>query len=264
MRLPISNRGVRSQVDSAVDAITGGRFVLGVGLGYRDEEFRAFGIAKKERVGRLVEGVEIIKQIWTEDNVTFKGKHFQIERLSVRPRPVQKPRPPIWMGAGSDVAIKRAATMADAWIGMGAATRTTLKRQAELYAQTRSEAGLPPATRLPIMLEAYVAPTREEAWRIGGGPIISKFKSYFTWGLSNTIPEATEALDAPIEELARDRFLIGDVEDAIREVKRHDEELGATDLLIRVQFPGITQRQVLDTLALIGERVISAFKKSVA
>ena len=84
---------------AAVDIWSNGRFDFGVGQGYRAEEFAALCIPREERSARLAEGVDLIKRLWTEDRVSFAGRFSQVEGLTLSPKPVQKPHPPIWIGA---------------------------------------------------------------------------------------------------------------------------------------------------------------------
>lgn len=244
---------------ATLDVICGGRLILGVGLGYRPEEFAAFGIPMADRVGRFRESLEIIKRLWTEDEVSFHGKHFHVTGASARPRPVQRPRPPIWIGAQADRAVERAARLGDAWLAAPTVSVPTTARSLELYRRARAAAGLPPATEFAKCLDLYVAPTREQALREGGPAIAAKYRSYATWGQSRQGPESSD-LAADIEEVARDRLVVGDPEDCLREFLRHRDELGVTHLLIRAQFPGLSQRQVLDCLSLIAERVVPAVR----
>ena len=83
------------------------------GWGYRDVEFKAFGTSPAQRVQRLEENLGAIKRLWTEDNVSMKGSHFELDRATVSPKPVQKPRPRIWLGANADAAVRGAARLAD-------------------------------------------------------------------------------------------------------------------------------------------------------
>jgi alkanesulfonate monooxygenase SsuD/methylene tetrahydromethanopterin reductase-like flavin-dependent oxidoreductase (luciferase family) len=105
-----------AEIGAFLDVITGGRFLLGVGLGYRMEEFALFGVPMAERVSRLVEGIEIIRRLWTEDGVTHRGRHWQLDGVSIRPRPLQAPRPPILVGSQVPAGIARAARIADDWM----------------------------------------------------------------------------------------------------------------------------------------------------
>src|SRR5216684_1241854 len=89
----------RAEIGAFLDLVSGGKFLLGVGLGYRGEEFAAFGVPMSERVSRLTEGVEIIRRLWTEDKVTHRGRHWSFENVTIRPRPIQWPRPPILVGS---------------------------------------------------------------------------------------------------------------------------------------------------------------------
>ena len=83
--LPLHNPVEVAEVGAFLDVITGGRFLLGVGLGYRAEEFAIFGVPMAERVSRMTEGIEIIHRLWTEDRVTHQGRHWQLEDVSIQP-----------------------------------------------------------------------------------------------------------------------------------------------------------------------------------
>jgi len=111
---------VRVAEDCAtIDILSGGRFELGVGVGYRVEEFAGLGIPREQRNGRANEGLEIIRRLWEGETVTYKGKYFQVENARLTPEPIQKPRPPIWVGGFAGAAVKRAARLGDGYIGTG-------------------------------------------------------------------------------------------------------------------------------------------------
>jgi alkanesulfonate monooxygenase SsuD/methylene tetrahydromethanopterin reductase-like flavin-dependent oxidoreductase (luciferase family) len=106
------NLPVRVAEDATcVDIISNGRFDFGVGQGYRAEEFAALKIPREERTPRLREGIELIRRLWTEPSVTFSGRFTKVQDLSLYPKPVQKPHPPIWIGARTESAARRAARM---------------------------------------------------------------------------------------------------------------------------------------------------------
>jgi alkanesulfonate monooxygenase SsuD/methylene tetrahydromethanopterin reductase-like flavin-dependent oxidoreductase (luciferase family) len=84
--LPLHNPVAVAEAGAFLDVTTGGRFMLGVGLGYRPEEFAIFGVPMTERVSRLTEGVEIVLRLWSEDRVTHKGRHWQLDDVGIRPR----------------------------------------------------------------------------------------------------------------------------------------------------------------------------------
>ena len=107
--LPLHN-ALRVAEDAAtVDILSNGRLDLGLGLGYRLEEFEAFGVDRRQR-GRLMdEGIELIRRAWTEDRVTFAGQFYNVRDLNVTPKPVQRPHPPLWLAARGEVPARRAA-----------------------------------------------------------------------------------------------------------------------------------------------------------
>jgi probable F420-dependent oxidoreductase len=105
-----------AKVVATLDFISNGRVTLGLGFGSRESDYKAVELPFEHRGSRAVEQVQLMKRLWTEDNVTHKGKFYNVENLSVGPRPVQKPHPPIWTGGSAETALKRAGTWADGFI----------------------------------------------------------------------------------------------------------------------------------------------------
>ncbi len=257
--LPLLNPVDVAEQVATLDVITEGRFVFGVGLGYREEENEAFGIAPKERVGRFVEGLEVIKRLWAEDEVTHHGKFFRLTRARMALKPVQRPRPPIWFAANNDRAVERAAKMADAWVINPHAKLAVLERQMTVYRQALVAAGRGFPGELPIIKELYIAPDRRTAIRECRPFLEAKYKAYASWGQDKALPEG-DSFDLDFEELIADRFIIGDPDDAIRELKRYEEKLNVNCFIFRIQWPGMEQAKVLRTIGLLAERVMPAFR----
>jgi probable F420-dependent oxidoreductase len=105
-----------AKILSTLDFISNGRVTLGLGFGSRESDYKAVEIPFEHRGSRAVEQVQLMKRLWSEDSVTFKGKFYNVENLSVGPKPIQKPHPPIWTGGSAEVALKRAGTWADGFI----------------------------------------------------------------------------------------------------------------------------------------------------
>ena len=105
-----------AKIIATLDFISNGRFTLGLGFGSRDNDYKAVEIPYEHRGSRAVEQVQLMKRLWTEDNVTHKGRFFNVENVTIGPRPIQKPHPPIWTGGSAEVALKRAGTWADGYI----------------------------------------------------------------------------------------------------------------------------------------------------
>jgi len=85
--LPLQNPVYVAELTATINVISDGRFHLACGLGYRQEESDVFGVEKSDRVGRLAEGIELIRRLWTEDGVTFDGDHFSVFDVSIKPKP---------------------------------------------------------------------------------------------------------------------------------------------------------------------------------
>jgi probable F420-dependent oxidoreductase len=113
--LPYRNPFVVAKAGATLDLLSGGRFTLAVGAGYLKREFAALGVDYGERAALLDEGLDAIKAIWTDDDITFEGRHFTARGITAHPRPVSKPHPPIWIGGNTGTARQRVATRGDGW-----------------------------------------------------------------------------------------------------------------------------------------------------
>ena len=127
-----------------------------------------------------------------------------------------------------------------------------LERQVRLYRKAREEAGRPAAEELPIIKELYLAPDRRTALAECRPYLEAKYQAYGAWGQDRALP-AGDSFDRAFEELARDRFVIGDPDDCVRELRRHVDLLGVTCFIFRVQWPGMPQKLVLDQIELLGQ-----------
>src|SRR5689334_1549913 len=240
---------------ATLDVITGGRFIFGVGLGYRDVENAAFGIDPRARVGRMEEALDVLERLWGGEPVSYKGQHFQLRDVRISLRPLQQPRPPIWLAANADVAVKRAARLGDAWLMNPHSTLTTLERQLARFHETREALGRPPARAIPLIRECYVAPDARTAQQEAQPFLEAKYAAYRTWEQDKALPSG-ESFAHDFATLARDRFLIGDPERVREEIARYQARLGITDLIVRVQWPGMDPARVLRTIRLLGDEVL--------
>jgi alkanesulfonate monooxygenase SsuD/methylene tetrahydromethanopterin reductase-like flavin-dependent oxidoreductase (luciferase family) len=241
---------------ATLDVITGGRTILGVGLGYRDEENAAFGVDPRTRVGRLTEGVEIIQRLWSGEPVTYEGRHFQLHDVRLSMPPVQRPRPPIWLAANTDAGVRRAARLGDAWLMNPHTTLASLERQLALFHETRRARGRPRAADIPLIKECVVAEDTATALADARPFLEAKYRAYRQWKQDEALPEG-ETFDLSFEDLARDRFVVGDPARVVDEITRYRERLGITELSFRVQWPGMPQAMVLRSIRLLGEKVLA-------
>ena len=159
--IPTVNSPIHLARDLAtVDRLSGGRLIWGVGLGGA-EGYPPFGITPVDRVARFEECITLVKKLWTEEHVTFEGRFWQMHDTALVTRPVQSPRPPIWFGAHSPTALRRALRLGDGWMGAGHSTLQEFKRQMVLIRQYLEEDGRDPAT-FPLAKRAYIAVDRDK------------------------------------------------------------------------------------------------------
>ena len=240
---------------ATLDVMSGGKVILGVALGYRQLEFKAFGTTQSERVQRLEENLTAIKRLWTEERVSMKGSHFELDGVSLGMRPVQKPHPPIWMGANADAAIRRAARLADCWYIPPHNRVDTVLRQLEVYRRELEACDKPFPRELPMRREVFVARDRREAMRLCGAAMERKYQAYVHWGQNQPMPEGDD-LNVGLDELLKDRFLIGssdEVASAILEIVR---STGVNHLIISTHWPGMETRVAMDAMQRFSEDVM--------
>ena len=120
--LPLRHPFVTARAVTSVDVLSGGRAVLGVGAGWLAEEFTALGLDPRRRFSRMEECIEVLRALWTDDQPSYHGRHFDFEPVHFAPRPISEPHPPILLGGDSDHALARAAQWGDGWISGGVST----------------------------------------------------------------------------------------------------------------------------------------------
>ena len=153
--LPVHNPIHVAHQVATLDYVSHGRAILGVGLG-RDHHYTQFRVPTERRVRRFLEGVELIKALWTEPQTSYRGSFFQLEGGTMAPKPVQKPHPPIWLGGGHPDAVRRAATIADGWMGSGGSSAAHFARCVPILKAELDKARRDPAT-FPISKRVFLS-----------------------------------------------------------------------------------------------------------
>jgi alkanesulfonate monooxygenase SsuD/methylene tetrahydromethanopterin reductase-like flavin-dependent oxidoreductase (luciferase family) len=257
--LTLHNPVEAAEIAATLDVITDGRFVFGVGLGYRPEEFDAFGIPLAGRATRFEELLTAVSRLLTEDEVTMDGRHVHLAGARMTIAPVQRPRPPIWLAATGDRAVARAAHMADAWIMNPVTGVPTLAEQVRVYRRARAAAGRAEPAAWPIMREIAIGRTAGEALDRARPWLEPKYAAYAQWGLDKPVG-GSDSIGGGLEAMARDRFIWGSPADCRAELERYHRELGANHFILRLQWPGMPQREALRSLELLGREVLPALR----
>ena len=166
---------------ATLDVLTGGNYILGVGLGYRQPEFDAFGISLSERARRFNESIALMRRPWTEDRVTHKSRFYTVNDAGISVKPVRAGGPPLYIAGQAEVSVRRAARIGDAWLivntsGLGkvAQLMQTYRTALQQYGRTRwsfrllSNAMSATATRLRMRSAAGHWNTNTRPMRRGG------------------------------------------------------------------------------------------------
>ncbi len=239
---------------ATLDVMSGGKLIFGAALGYREVEYKAFGADRTRRGALLEENLEAIKRLWAEETVTMAGSHFVLDEASCAVKPVQRPHPPIWIGANADVAIRRAARLGDCWYVNPHNSIATTVRQLEIYKAALAEAGKPFPDEFPMRREVFVAATRADALRLCGPYLAAKYRSYRDWGQHEEMPD-DDGLSEVFDELVGDRFLLGSPDEVADQIVGLGRRLGVNHLVMSLQWPGMPHALSLDTMRLMAGEV---------
>jgi alkanesulfonate monooxygenase SsuD/methylene tetrahydromethanopterin reductase-like flavin-dependent oxidoreductase (luciferase family) len=258
--LNLHNPVYTAETVATLDIIARGNFIFGVGLGYRDVEFDAFGVPKGERVRRFEEYLALIQRLWTEDRVSYAGASCRLDDVRMNIRPVQKPRPPIWIAANNDPAVKRAARLGDSWFINPHAAMDTIRRQVALYRAELTVAGKSAPRELPMVKEVYCARDRATALEMATPYLLAKYRDYARWGQDKVMPDK-EDFGRSLDELSAGRFILGSPEECYEQLMPYWEQFGVNHLIIRTHWAGMPLSAALASIRLISDELLPALHK---
>lgn len=246
---------IRFAEDAAfVDQLSGGRLELGLGLGYRRDEFRALGIPRRERGSRTEELIEIARHAWTGEPFSHDGGHWQLENVTVTPPPAQVGGPPLWLGGASVKAAERAGRlgghfMPDAYMPV---------ENYAVYREALATAGHDPAQfRTAINPTIYVTDDPERGWAEVKEHLLYQYNRYREWFAAGGDAPAELLTDA--EDLPRDRYLIGTPEQVIEGIERLYERHRFDRLFFWARPPGLDLEASQRSLELFAAHVLPHF-----
>jgi alkanesulfonate monooxygenase SsuD/methylene tetrahydromethanopterin reductase-like flavin-dependent oxidoreductase (luciferase family) len=258
--LALANPLEVAETYASLDVVCGGRFTLGVGLGYRDVEYDAFGVPRRERVRRFKENLRLVEALWAGEAVSADLPWCRLNNATLTMLPAQRPRPPLWMAADSDRAVERAARMADSWIINPHATTSTIARQLQLFHKVRRDLGRPPLPELPAIKEVVCARTRERAVEIAKPYLTAKYEAYRAWGQDAALPP-DETFDLPFERLRQDRFVIGTPDDCLDQLLSWRDDLGVDHFIFRPFWSGMPVKTALESMDMLSREVMPALRQ---
>lgn len=241
---------------ATLDHICQGRLILGVGLGYRAEEFEAAGVKMSERAPRLEESLTLMKRLWVDSEVTHHGRFYHVTRSRPTAKPHQQPFPRIWIAAMTEPAVRRAGRLGHPFYALGTLSYDDLRNALAVWRAALHESGQPLPSEIPVHREFYVANTREEARAKARPAVEAKYKGYAQHGL----PAVRTSLAAGVDRLMDDPFVIGAPDECLDKLARY-RELGVTHLALRLFWPGMKQDDALQMIELAATKILPALKK---
>jgi len=265
--LPLHNP-VRIAEDTAtVDLMSQGRFDLGVGLGYRRKEFSDQGISHTERGARLQEGIALIQRLLSDEEVTFDGQFSQLKQIRIVPPALQRPHPPIWLGAIAPKAIERAAKMGFHFQVVGPPDLVSH------YDSCLEAAGRNPQEYNTAQLRwVHVAQSRAQAWETAAQSLHYTASRYAEWfAEANDKPgddQATAAIPSVDDIIAKQAFdvfgepaIVGTPEDAAGILSEYVGRGRVTHLVCGMALSGLDPHHIRSSMELFAKDVIPAFRK---
>ena len=250
---------VRLAEDGAVlDVISNGRLDLGVGLGYRPEEYAGYGIDLKTRASRANEALEIIRRLWQGEKVTFHGKHFHIDGAQVTPRPVQQPNPPLWVGGFGPAAVRRAAKYGDGYIG------PANKRMVDMYREELRKVGKDPAkARVTGGLHGVpwlvVSSDPERDFNLFAPGVMYWYNAYAKW-FEGTDTNFWQHVDSADDLKRRKLITVVTPDEAVKRIKAAIAEVPLESFVFAIAPPGLPVSKVRDNIELFAKQVMPHFQ----
>ena len=218
--LPLHNPVQIAEDAATLDHITRGRFTLGVGIGYRETELEAVGATRRDRAPRLTESIELMKKLWTGEEITHEGRYWTVREAKMGFTPVQQPHPPIWIACQSDGAVRRAARIASAAYIAPQVGFDDLPAVIAGYRGERAAHGLD-AGRVTISRGVAFGRDRESAIAEAQAAAESSYRMYSRWNMQeDTMLRINIQSDSKVDDWA----VSGNGPDCVEQFARLEEE----------------------------------------
>ena len=240
---------------AVVDQLSNGRVICGLGIGWREEEFRAFNIPTKTRVRRLEEITEILRRAWNEERFSFSGRHYSYDKVSVTPKP--KRVPPILIGGFVDPAIRRAGRIGDGYIS-SRADPDRVAESFEMAAEERAKAGKDGPPIAAVLINAYVTNDPERDWPMVRDGIGHQLGVYIGWRGGTDVPGVPLQVAPPDEATIRKTTPYGTPDEIIEQLRPTVEALAPypeSHLVVRLHYPGMDLEPGARAIELFGREV---------
>ena len=236
--------------------------MLGIGNGWREEEFRMFGASRAERGARTEETIEVLRRAWTGRRFSFEGRTLRYDRVKVTPQPARPGGPPILLGGYTSKAVLRAGRLADGYI-TDETGPDEIRSNLELVAQGASGAGRDPDTLMVVLLQNAFAWQDGDPWQLIRDGVVQQLGSYEAWGEGADTPEHDRLEPAaPSEEDLRLSTPAGPPDEVARALLATIRAAGDRDvhLVVRLHYPGMDLETASRATELFAAEVVPVLK----
>ena len=241
---------------ATLDVVTEGRLVFGVGLGYRPEEFGYLDVPFAERAARMDESLQLMRRLWTQDEVDFRGRFWTLEQVRPHLKPVQSPYPPIWIGGHSLAGARRAGRYGDAY---ACPPETPVDEAAQRYAAVKAgyDARGKAFGPQPLRRNVLVAGTREQAVTEYARVAQGRYITYAQRGLDVM---ADTDLERDFAAAVAGHAVIGTADDVTKQLLDLVTTLPVDPLLVRPQWPTMDADETIAAIRRLGAEVVPALR----
>ena len=209
----------------------------------------------------MYEGLEVIKQLWSAEEMEFNGKYYRVPSVKPTAKTVQRPHPPIWVGASVDAAVHRVAQRGYTWlIPPPRVALSEVAGRVKTYRELMKQHGHALPAVQPMRFDGYLAENNAAAWKEAEALFNWHYGVLHEWG-HETDRKAADAPAKSFREAAGDHYVIGTPDDAIKAFERCERELGVNFINIRLNYVGMAFEDKIRQIRLFGEGVVPHFKK---
>ncbi|MEM7541990.1 MAG: LLM class flavin-dependent oxidoreductase [Pseudomonadota bacterium] len=253
---------------NTLDNLCGGRLTLGVSPGYVSEEFDAYQVPYSERFMRAEEMLDILEGSWRasrEDKIfAHEGHFYSIPPVNIVPRPIQNPIP-VWYGVSGPKLLERAARRQCPVTASPRHTNEELIAHYQRFDAAGAKVGFKTRER-PIIREVFLAPTTKQAEALAGPAIVELFGLYGRKSvqgereLRNDAGELIESEEQVDFRTFASRYIVGDPASVKEQMAALNEDLAPSEIICRMQLPGISEKDFEQSLKLFGDQIIPEFE----
>ena len=245
---------------AVVDQLSGGRTIAGFGIGWRDEEFRAFNVPTKERVRRLIETVEVLRLAWNEERFDHSGRHYSYSSIAVTPKPARVP--PILIGGFVDDAVRRAGRIGDGYISSRVSAER-LDQALKLAAEARADSGQEGPPVVAMLQNAFVTDDPERDWPMVRDGIGHQLGTYAGWRAGTDVAGKPLEVLPPADHEIRRATAYGTPEQVVEQLTPYARVMSGypeSHLIVRHHYPGMTAEQAASSIERFASGVAPALR----